>query len=260
VTRGGFPQDFIKIAWAQWLGFKTDRKLRESNDAIALVTGSLAHNVQDAWSNLLREALQTSPERMAARLSQSAVDEGAQSSALQRALFQSFHCPDELQSLGETSENETIQLLCRTRLLYLDYDASPSRDQARALADCRSILGSANAAEAERLWCRLIGIADEKRAAGGFIDLPRLLAELRGEFDLRDHPDYRRDWEVLERSSQDLVADVRTQIAGLPPLPRVADRASIQNCLDDHRACLLVGESGCGKSALARRAWARYRS
>src|ERR1700730_16029542 len=34
VTRGGFPEDFVTIAWAQWLGFKTDRKLRDSNDAV----------------------------------------------------------------------------------------------------------------------------------------------------------------------------------------------------------------------------------
>jgi hypothetical protein len=114
-----------------------------------------------------------------------------------------------------------------------------------------ALLRSGDAAEAERLWGRLIGIADAKRT-GGTINLTQLLAELRGEFDLRDHPDYRRDAEVLERLSRDLMADVRTQIGGLPPLPRVADRARVQDCLDRHRACLLVGESGCGKSALAK--------
>ncbi len=217
-----------------------------------LVTGSLARDVQEAWSSLLFEALQTTPERMVVRLSEPAVDERAQSSALQRALFQSLRCPDELLSYGDADENTTIQLLCRIRLLHLDYEQTPSHDHARAVADCRSILRSGDAAEAEKLWHRLNGIADEKRPAGGSIDLPQLLAELRGEFNLRDHPDYRRDWDVLERSSRDLMTDVRTQIAGLPPLPRVADRSTIQNCLDQERACLLVGESGCGKSALAK--------
>src|SRR5260221_11639951 len=50
VTRAGFPEDFVKIAWAQWFGIKPERKLRDSNDEIALVTGSLAHAVKDAWS------------------------------------------------------------------------------------------------------------------------------------------------------------------------------------------------------------------
>ena len=87
VTRAGFPHDFVEIAWAQWLGIKTDRKLRDSNDAIVLVTASLAHDMKDAWLNFLYDALPTAPERMAARLSQSAAADGSQSSALQRALL-----------------------------------------------------------------------------------------------------------------------------------------------------------------------------
>jgi hypothetical protein len=252
VTRAGFPEDFVKIAWAQWLGVKTDRKLRDSNDALVLVTGSLAHDVKDAWSNLLHDALATAPERMAARLSQPAADDRSQSSALQRALFESFTCPEELRSNGDTDNVATIPLMCRVRLLHFDYEATPSRDHALALADCQRLLRSGDAVEAARLWDRLIGIADSKRPAGGSIDLPQLLAELRAEFDLRDHPDYRRDGEVLARLSQDLMADVHTQIVGLPPLPRDSDRTTVQNCLNRHRACLLVGESGCGKSALAK--------
>jgi hypothetical protein len=58
--------------------------------------------------------------------------------------------------------------------------------------------------------------------------------------------------EVLERSTHDLGAHVRTQIAGLPPLPRVADRSTTKNCLDQERACFLVGEPGRGKSDLAK--------
>ena len=150
--------------------------------------------------------------------------------------------------------------MCHVRLLHFDYEATPSRDHTLALADCQCLLRSGDAAEAHRLWDRLIGIADAKRPAGGSIDLPRLLADVRGGFHLRDHLDYRRDGEVLERLSRELMADVRTEIAGLPPLPRVADRARVQDCLDRHRACLLVGESGCGKSALAKEiGQARYR-
>ncbi len=144
------------------------------------------------------------------------------------------------------------------RLFHFDFEAVPSRDHALALADCQRLLKSGDAAEAERLWDRLIGIADARRT-GGTIDLPQALAELRGAFELSDHPDYRRDAETLEHLSRDLMADIRTQITGLAPLPRVAERAKVQAHLDEHRACLLVGESGCGKSALAKEiAQSRY--
>jgi hypothetical protein len=251
VTRGGFPSDFVAVAWAQWLGFKTDRKFRGSNDAIVLLTGNLTHEVEDAWSNLLTETLRTAPERIAARL-EAPADDGSQSSAIQRILFDSFLCPEELRSPGTTDRNATVQLMCRVRLLYLDYEAVPSRAHGLALADCQSALRSADAAEAESLWHRLNGIADEKRASGGSIDLPHLLADLRGEFHLRGHPDYRRDWEILERLSRDLMGDIRTEISGLTPLARTDERAKVQTRLEERRACFVVGESGCGKSALAK--------
>lgn len=258
VTRAGFPRDFVTIGWAQWFSVKTDRKLRDSDDAVGLITRSLAHELKDAWSSLLHDALQTQPDRMAARLSSPAPGEGSQSSALQRALFESFACPEELRSNGDTGNLATADLMRHVRLFHFDFEAVPSRDHALALADCQRLLKSGDATEAERLWDRLIGIADARRT-GGSIDLPQALAELRGAFELSDHPDYRRDAEALGRLSRDLMADIRTQIAGLAPLPRVADRAKVQAHLDEHRACLLVGESGCGKSALAKEiAQSRY--
>jgi hypothetical protein len=253
VTRGaGFPQNFVATAWAQWFGVKTDRKLHGTNDAVVLVTGSLAPDVKDAWSDLLRDALLTTPERMAARLSPSLPGDGSQSSALQRTLFESLRCPAELRSHGDASDAATADLMRHLRLLHFDFEAVPSRDHATALADGQQLLRSGDAAEAQSLWDRLLGIADGRRT-GGAIDLAQTLDELRGEFDLREHPNYRRDAELLERLSRDLMADVRTQIAGVPPLPRAADRATVQDRLEAGHACLLVGESGSGKSARWRR-------
>jgi hypothetical protein len=251
VTRAGFPEDFVTVAWAQWFGVKTERKLCGSNDAIILVTGTLPDEVKDTWSTLLRDTLLTTPERMAARLSPPASGDGSQSSALQRALFESLRCPEGLRGSGDIGDATTVDLMRHVRLLQFDFEVLPSRDHVLALADCQRLLKSGGAAEAHGLWDRLIGIADAKRT-GGTIDLAQTLTELRGQFDLREHPDYRHDAEVLERLSRDLMADIRTQIAGIPPLPRTDDHTRVQDCLDRNRACLEVGESGCGKSSLAK--------
>jgi hypothetical protein len=251
VTSGGFPANFVGIAWAQWLGVETDRALQNCDDALVLMTGSLAHDVADAWSNMLGDALKTTPDRMVARLADSEAGEGSQSSAIQRAIFASLHCPDQLKGAGDTGHEAAVRLLCHIRLLSFDFEATPSHDRGRALRNCQEILRSGNADDAARLWSRLIELADARRA-GGSIDLAGLLAELRDQFDFRDHPDYRRDWEALHRSSQDAMADVRTQVADLPPLARDTERAEIEDILDRDRACFLVGESGSGKSALAK--------
>src|SRR5216683_936215 len=216
VTASGFPANFVEIAWRHWLGEGTARKPQDHSDAVVLITGQLAHNVETAWSKTLSETLNTAPERMVARLSGAAKEEGSQASHIQRALFESFRCPGQLREYGDTGEIATVQLLRHVRLLHFDYEAQPSRDQGRALADCQSILSSGEPAEAAALWDRLIGFAAERRVAGGSADLPELLAGLRGEFPLRDHPDYRQDWEALNRHSKQAMDDVRTEIASLP--------------------------------------------
>jgi hypothetical protein len=251
VTGAGFPPDFVATAWAQWFGVKTERILRGSDDAVVLMVGSLSHDVEDAWSNLLSDTLITTSDRMLARLAESAADDGTQSSALQRALFASLRCPEELRNEGDASDAATLQFLCRARLMRFDFEATPSRDHDHALRNCQNVLRSGDAEEAKSLWSRLIAIADANRA-GGSLDLAGLLARLRDEFDLRDHPNYRRDWEVLDRSSRELMADIRGQISGLAPLPRDEARAKVLDCLNRDRACFLVGESGSGKSALAK--------
>ncbi|MCS3926108.1 hypothetical protein M2175_001139 [Bradyrhizobium elkanii] len=251
VTSSGFPPDFAGIAWAQWFGVKTERVLRGSNDAIVLMVSSLAHDVEDAWSNLLSDALRTTPDRMLARLAEPVAADGSQSSTLQRALFASLRCPEELRNEGDASDSATMQLLCRIRLMRFDFEATPSRDHDLAMRDCQTVLRSGDADKARSLWSRLVAAADANRA-GGSIDLASLLVELRDEFDLHDHPDYRHDWEVLDRSSRELMADVRSQISGLPSLPRDEARAKVLDCLNRDRACFLVGESGSGKSAVAK--------
>ena len=119
VTAGGFPKDFVEIAWAQWFESGTNRKLSDGDDAIVLIVGSVAHDVDDAWSNFLRDALKTTPERMAARLSATDAGAGVQSSALQRALVASFACPEALCDEGRHDDGAKIELLRRVRLLYV---------------------------------------------------------------------------------------------------------------------------------------------
>jgi hypothetical protein len=215
------------------------------------MVGSLSQDVEDAWSNLISDALITTPDRMLARLVEPETTDGSQSSALQRALFASLRCPDELRGEGDASDAAALQLLCHVRLMRFDFEATPSRNHDHALRDCQNVLRSGDAEEAKSLWSRLIAIADANRA-GGSLELSGLLAELRGEFDLRDYPDYRRDWQVLDRSSAEVMGDIRSQISGLAPLPRDEARANVLDCLNRDRACLLVGESGSGKSALTK--------
>jgi hypothetical protein len=62
------------------------------------------------------------------------------------------------------------------------------------------------------LWSRLLQLASESRGTGGYFDLPKLIRVLRADFELRDFPDYRTDWERLGSISSENVKAVRTVV------------------------------------------------
>jgi len=253
LSRSGFHSDFSTIAWQQWLNQNTTRKFRRGIDAVVLATGDLADDVARAWSDLHTQASQSTSERVVSRL-KADKEGGSQTSKLQRAIFESMRRPDTFG--GEQSDKDAhdrVLVIRDVRVIKFDYEAQPSSDYAQALLDCQNCLSSGDAAEARNLWERLVGIADEKRPAGGSLDLPGLLAMLRGQFQFVTHPDNRSDWDVLGRRSADATANITDAINGSARLARDDQLTNIAECLASYRACMLVGESGSGKSALAKR-------
>lgn len=212
VTTAGFSADFVDIAWSQWLGQGTKRVFFRGVDAIVLITADLRGDVKAAWSALQREALESIPERIHGRLTPGPGN-GSQPSQLQRALLERLKCPAEHAGDGTAPPNDTLRVLHDVYLLDLDYNKKTSQDGVAALLACQNLLTSGDAADVKRLWDRLVGIADDKRPAGGSVDLPGLLSELRAEFSFRDHPDYRQDWDALRRRSSEPIDDIRTNIA-----------------------------------------------
>jgi hypothetical protein len=194
VSPRGFLPDFVDLAWGQWLGRGTSRVFRRGNDAIVLVTAELPSAVKSNWTALLAEILPGAPERIVSRLNASR-DEGRQASALQRAIVTNFACASRYEHPADTEE--TVRLLHDIRVLDFDFNNPTSQSRGQALRDCQNILTSGDANEARELWDRLVAIADERRPAGGFLDIRELLAALRDRFAFCDHPDFRAEFSRL---------------------------------------------------------------
>jgi hypothetical protein len=251
--RNGFHADFAAIAWQQWLNKNTGRHFRRGVDAIVLTTGDLANDVAEAWSVLHTQALNTTPDRVMARLDADK-EQGSQTSELQRAIFNSLDRPGARSAEQRAADaNNQVLLVRDLRVIKLDYDAQPSADYQRALRDCQECLSSGDPEQGLSLWERLVGIADEMRPAGGSLDLPGLLSMLRGQFQLIGHPDFRADWETLRRSATEVTENIADTINGHAHLARIEEITRIAEHLSSQRACILIGESGSGKSALAKR-------
>jgi len=245
VTRNGFPQDFVRAVWEQWLHPRPEC-FERGRDLLGLVTGQLADSVKGAWHALVQEAIPTAPERLVERLRTS-----GQTSALERNLFASLQCPSDLQVPNETDEVAAVRLLSHIRLLHLDFRDEPSDDRASSLALCQVVLHSGDSAEAAELWQGLIRIASDLRGSGGSANLPGIIRTLCGRFSLKDYPDYEHDWGQLARVSGEAMAVVRGEIGGRV-LPRARDVKQIRAGMEKARVFAILGESGCGKSAIAK--------
>ena len=253
LTSRGFPQNFVQAAWEQWLHTESDA-FREGRDLLCLCTGELAGSVETAWQDMLRESIRTDPSRMASRLTTSAA------SQVEKAIFDSLQCPLLLRERGRSDAIATAKLLRHIRVLHFDFQTSPSADEAMAIKLCQESLVSGDAREAERLWMELRSISADRRTAGGSLSLSQLAAQIRRSFRLRAHPDHKADWDRLALLTEESMAIIRTDTAGCLSVLRGDAVAAVQERLETARFLVLTGDSGCGKSALAKRvALSRHR-
>jgi hypothetical protein len=253
VTGNGFPSDFVRAVWSRWLNPGTgERAFVQERDHLGLAVGLLSNEVRESWDSLLGQALTGDPHELAQRFCSGSV------SRMARDLFESLHCPEDLQGAELCDATERVRLLRRIRLLYFDFRSDPSVDFSRAVEVCRRALASGRFDEALDLWERLVGITAEMRP-GGFLDLGVLLGRLHGKFRLVALPDYREDWERLKRTSEDALGKVKESLGLRITLLRPERLREIGQRLAPGRRLLLVGVSGSGKSALAKIAARRWR-
>jgi hypothetical protein len=248
LTRGGFPADFVHAAWALWLHAESNI-FKEDRDLFGLATSELALSVRQAWSDLLTQAIRGDPARLAIRFSTP-----GQTGVIGRSLFESLRCPPDLTSLGLSDSAVTVRLLRHLRLLPFDFRSPESRDLERAQATCQRVLQDGQNPEAARLWRTLVQIAAEHRTAGGVLDLSALLTCLRHDFALKDFPDYATDWEKLDRHSRQARDGIQESVVRRITLRRTAVADRLDGALRATAVVVLLGESGAGKSALAKHA------
>lgn len=234
VTRSGFPRSFVEAA-------RTFCE-RTSADLPCLAVGQIAGTVRETWHALLKEARLGNPESVATRYTSP-----NSSNAIGRAVFNSFTTEQEKPNA------DTVLLVKRVRLLYFDFTENESRDEARAIEMCQSVLVSGQGDEAIRLWNRLIGIAAERRASGGALDYPGLIEAIGTEYALKDRVDHSRDWAILDRRSADVMDSVRQSVGTRVSLTRRELMNKMRSHTWEGGPILIAGDGGSGKSSMAKR-------
>ncbi len=244
-SRRSAPPTFVAAAWNQYLEAEHN-PFDSETDQLGIITAPLSAEVSDALQRLCDAARTRGPGDMSGQ-----IDAGA-FSGVATDLYRSLACPANLADRLCPETDHTPELLRRLVVLPLDLQQQSSGDLAQAIRWCREALESGDLVAAAGLWQALLGITSDHRVEGGQIDLAGLLALLRDRFRLKEHPDYRRDWEQLVADSGARRLPVTTKIGGKVHLPRLGLLQDIREKMERGPLVALIGESGCGKSALAR--------
>jgi hypothetical protein len=240
LSKAGFNDGFVGDAWEQWDGAGGSSFNRET-DLLGLIVGVIDSPTLEEWRGLQKQDFATTPERMVQRLA----DDSQQSSATQRAIFQSLRkdrngvTPDSL---------ETARLASRIRVLpFLE------GEEGDCINRCTEIVLDGSLDEGAKLWSRLLQLAAENRETGGYFDLPKLVRVLRPDFELRDYPDFEADWKRIEAVSAEIVKGVRSVMGKDIQLARTDEMNAISTEVSGHNIVVIAGESGSGKSAAVSR-------
>tara|TARA_R110001599_G_scaffold64023_3_gene179189 strand:- start:840302 stop:845566 length:5265 start_codon:yes stop_codon:yes gene_type:complete len=233
VNAAGLPADFVTRAWKHW--YDPNGPFNRAADGMALVTLGTHQVFDPTWREVKNACSGVDTELAMSRI---------RSNRKQSVVFESVQKP------GGASEEETIDLIRRLYVLPTDLQLAHSNDETWAIAQCRRLLASGDDTDAQALWTELLNIVKGVRLRSGTITVPDLLSSLRGQFGLRHHPDFERDWETLAYITVDHKVRILTELPSGYAVPRTAESVSLQAAVGCNLVTLIFGESGTGKSAL----------
>jgi len=244
----GAPRDLTVALWQQWRAGASS-PFRPEQDSLILMAAQHTPEIREAWIGLTDSARAIAPETYAARHRN-----GAEPSGLRREAFRSLQTgtPDHV----EASAEETSRLLRSLHVSEHDFQHTSSRSVTHAMGLCQHALADSARERGPELWAALIDCVAPIRRKGGNISLTVLLGALAHRFPLKHHPSYAADWTVVETESKRRMDSLPATIGGNIALDRAQLAQTIREKVEAERCATLVGDSGNGKSVLARN-WAR---
>jgi len=147
------------------------------------------------------------------------------------------------------------QIFSRLIAREFDFIRAESKCLAEAKQMCREILEPTVSTdlESDRLWQQLLVLAKSLRDNGGSVTRDSLVEKLRSAFVMRNDPYDEKAWAILNQYSDEYMSEVITELPGHLQLPREDVFEKLRSVLSSHGGLHLLGESGSGKSVLAKK-------
>lgn len=247
ITKSGLPEDFVRLAWEQILNDSSD-VFNRVKDYVGFITSPVDAELSKSVNELIRIARDKKPEDLARHI---VMKNWANQDM--RNLHESAKCPEDLAEKHGIDQNSSPGVLLKYLVwIPMDFEDDQSTDRLAAKQLCQRLLESGSIDEANNLWDSLKVIGDRIRRSAGYLNLTKLVDEVRDDYNLNDFPDHRKDWALIDDFSQSIQAKIKTKIAGKVSLPREKERQAISKTLKEQQTAVLLGSSGMGKSAIAK--------
>lgn len=239
VTGKGLPSNFVSAAWEQWRAADVG-PINRSSDALALVTRGQPNAFPATWADIVQWCNAGDDKAAIKRI---------RASNKHASIFESIRKPD---GNAVATDQETVELIQHLAVIPLDFQLEPSKDRENAIEWCRQLVASGSRSDAETIWNELVRLASDSRIVGGTIRLSEIWAQLRKRFRLKAQPDFAASWESLASVTREHRQAINTALPSGHIVPRERMRKALAEHLEQHAFTLVIGESGCGKSALVK--------
>ena len=240
VTASGLPADFVTRCWQQWS--RSSGPMKCGKDCLMLVTRGRHNTFEQIWSELKKDATGADLALALARM---------RATTRSRKVFDSVRAPAKDAGVA-ASDADVVAMVKSIEVAPVDFQIANSENEKLVIKEARSLLVNGSLAEGGRLWTELVIHAKNTRLGSGTLDISDLWRRLRGEFVLKDHPDYEGSWQKLRALTQDHKATIETAFPSGVTLDRQWERDKLHERISADAVCVVFGESGSGKSALVK--------
>lgn len=244
----GPSEELLNDIWNQYL--KTiPSPFDPAKDFLCIVNSGLPVSISGDLNVLLRAA----KSQDAATFFDRITNKSHGFSLTQQKLFKDFCCPKVLADEHKVEEQLTVEVLKKLLLIEFDFEKTVSKDVIEITNLCRSCLANPIDADAERLYEKLYSFRAEFAPTSGYLDYNKLILKLRNHFDLKGYANHIGDWRKISEVSISKISAIPDKIGNQVNLSRSRELNQIENLVHDNRAVFILGQSGYGKSVIAKK-------
>lgn len=241
----GASNELIYDLWNQYLNDET-KVFNQTEDYLCVVNSPLSSTLSANINNLINASKKVTSLTLDRRIQKAGFSKG------QKAIYDSFCCPEGLAAKHNISKSDTGKLLSKLILLEFDFESNLSKDENRIITICKECLSHKDPVNATKLFKRLSGIRSEFAPFSGFLDYKKLVDIIRIEFDLIGFPDHENDWRSIHKNVSHRLATISNKIGGKVVIDRTIEEKELNEKFNVSQFVFLLGRSGYGKSALAK--------